>query len=335
MAIDIQTVRTTFNEKLKNILTSKRDDNNSFLSTKDYNDVIEQVKKSKMCLKTVGEAKTMKDYRVVRKYDILKINGKERLIRSVDEKNVVLYYVKIDEVFDILHETHSAIGHGGRNRMMAELKNKNCNITNETVMVYLKLCVQCQKKAVHPRRGLVSKPILESTFNSRAQVDLIDMQSQHYNDYRFIMNYQDHLTKYVILKPLKSKRAEEIAYNLIDIYTLFGAPAILQSDNGREFVNSVINELHIMWNEVKIVHGKPRHSQSQGSVERANRDVQEMLAAWMGIGRTPYEAMFGCTARIGLMSSNLPNDEIKEVITEEDLEKITNEPITEEDEIGN
>lgn len=44
----------------------------------------------------------------------------------------------------------------------------------------------------------------------------------------------------------------------------------------------MINELHIMWNEVKIVHGKPRHSQSQGSVERANRDVQEMLAAWMG-----------------------------------------------------
>jgi len=158
--------------------------------------------------------------------------------------------------------------------MMAVLKNKYYNITNETVMVYLKLCVQCQKKAVHSRRGLVSKPILESTFNSRAQVDLIDMQSQHY---RFIMNYQDYLTKYVILKPLKSKRAEEIAYNLIDIYTLFGAPAILQPDNGREFVNSVINELHIMWNEVKIVHGKPRHSQSQGSVERANRDVQEML----------------------------------------------------------
>jgi len=55
----------------------------------------------------------------------------------------LLYYVKIDELFDILHETHSAIGHGGRNRMMAELKNKYCNITNETVMIYLKLCVQC------------------------------------------------------------------------------------------------------------------------------------------------------------------------------------------------
>lgn len=103
--------------------------------------------------------------------------------------------------------------------MIAELKNKYCNVTNETVMVYLKLCSQCQKKTVHLKRGLVSKPILQSTFNSRAQVDLIDMQSQYYNDYRFIMNYQDHLTKYVVLKLLKSKCAEEMAHNLIDIYT--------------------------------------------------------------------------------------------------------------------
>jgi len=56
----------------------------------------------------------MKEYRVVRKYDIFKINGKERLIRPVDKKNVVLYYVKIDELFHIFHETHSAIGHGRR-----------------------------------------------------------------------------------------------------------------------------------------------------------------------------------------------------------------------------
>jgi len=97
----------------------------------------------------------MKDYRVVRKYTIiLKINGKERLIRPVDEKNVVLYYIKIHELFDILHETHSAIGYGGRNRMMAELKNKYCNTTNKTVMVYLKLCVQCQKKAVHSKKRI-------------------------------------------------------------------------------------------------------------------------------------------------------------------------------------
>lgn len=32
-----------------------------------------------------------------------------------------------------------------------------------------------------------------------------------------------------------------------------------------------------MWKGLKIVHGKPRHSQSQGSVERANQHVEKLL----------------------------------------------------------
>lgn len=36
-----------------------------------------------------------------------------------------------------------------------------------------------------------------------------------------------------------------------------------------------------MWPEHKIIHGKPRHSQSQGSVERGNQDVENMLITWM------------------------------------------------------
>ena len=36
-----------------------------------------------------------------------------------------------------------------------------------------------------------------------------------------------------------------------------------------------------MWPECHIVHGKPRHSQSQGSVERANQDIENKLASWM------------------------------------------------------
>jgi len=32
-----------------------------------------------------------------------------------------------------------------------------------------------------------------------------------------------------------------------------------------------------MWSGVKIVHGKPRHSQSQESVEPVNRDIEAQL----------------------------------------------------------
>lgn len=158
--------------------------------------------------------------------------------------------------------------------------------------------------------------------------------------------YQDHLTKFVLLRLLKHKRAEEVAYVLLDIFTTFGAAAILQSDNGREFVNKIINELCNMWEDLKIVHGKPRHSQSQGSVERANQDVENILATWLqdnktkkwseglkfvqfmknrslnhGIKCSLYEAMFGCSAKIGLKSSALPILIINKLKTEEDLEE--------------
>ena len=96
-------------------------------------------------------------------------------------------------------------------------------------------------------------------------------------------------------------------------------------------MNSVITELSAMWDSLKIVHGKPRHSQSQGSVERANRDIEDMLMTWLqsnstihwgdglqfievmknrayreGIKYSPYEAMFG-QPNVGLKASNLPD----------------------------
>lgn len=82
-------------------------------------------------------------------------------------------------------------------------------------MVYLRLCVDCRKKSFYPNSGLVSKPILHC-----AQLDLIDMQSQNINYYRFIVNYRNHLTKFVVIKPLKTKQTEEIVNNLLGILPL-------------------------------------------------------------------------------------------------------------------
>lgn len=95
-----------------------------------------------------------------------------------------------------------------------------------------------------------------------------------------MMVYQGYLTKFVILRALKTKTAEEIAYNLKDIFSIFGAPCIFHTDNGREFKNTVVRELAKSWPEVKIVHGKPRHSQTQGSVEKS---IQDIKTCWLPI----------------------------------------------------
>jgi hypothetical protein len=56
---------------------------------------------------------------------------------------------------------------------------------------------------------------------------------------------------------------------------------ILQSDNGRECTANIITDLRSLWQELVIVHGRPRHPQSQGSVERANADIKEMIISWI------------------------------------------------------
>jgi hypothetical protein len=180
-------------------------------------------------------------------------------------------------------------------------------------------------------------------------MDLIDMQSLSYNDYRYIMVYQDHMTKVVVLWSLKSKRATDVAMQILDIFLLFGAPNILQSDNGAECTASIISQLKDLWPECKIVHGNPRHPQSQGSVERANADIRDMTVTWMrensckdwpvgikfvqfqknlsyhsGIKRAPYKAMFGVEAKVGLTSSSLPDEIISKISTEDDLKDVTN-----------
>jgi hypothetical protein len=54
---------------------------------------------------------------------------------------------------------------------------------------------------------------------------------------------------------------------------------ILQSDNDSEFTAQIISDLKELLPELVIVHGKPCHPQSQGSVERANYDIKDMLVA--------------------------------------------------------
>jgi hypothetical protein len=109
---------------------------------------------------------------------------------------------------------------------------------------------------------------------SKCRVDLIDTQSEPDGEYKFMMNYQDHLTKYCVFDLLKPKPPSKLLITSLPFFSLFGAPFILQSDNGREFSNSVINNLKSKWPELKIVHGKPRHFQA-GFSREVNQDVRD------------------------------------------------------------
>ncbi len=58
-----------------------------------------------------------------------------------------------------------------------------------------------------------------------------------------------------------------------------GPPEVLQSDNGREFDNQLFDELKERCKGMQIIKGRPRHPQTQGSVEAANKMVERKLAS--------------------------------------------------------
>ena len=91
----------------------------------------------------------------------------------------------------------------------------------------------------------------------------------------------DHFSKFHVLFPLKSKLATEVSDNLVrKVFSYFGLPYILHTDNGTEFRNEVIAHTIEIWpGEAKVIHGAPRHSQSQGLVEQGNYSVELMIAA--------------------------------------------------------
>jgi hypothetical protein len=47
------------------------------------------------------------------------------------------------------------------------------------------------------------------------------------------------------------------------------------------YSNLPIFTIEDLWPECKFVHGKPRHPQSQGSVERVKADIRDMTVTWM------------------------------------------------------
>ncbi|CAG2209913.1 KRAB-A domain-containing protein 2 [Mytilus edulis] len=297
-------IEKKFHDEIIKLCDDNKSSNNSIFTRERYRETIGNVKEAKLSSK-----KTALQRYFLRQYDILSVAGIEKLIRKGDE---IFYYCTVDELYPLIRTAHSG------------------------------MCEQCiLKKSRTETTKLVVRPITSTDFNSRCQVDIVDYQSCPDGEYKWIMHYQDHLTKFSVLRPLKTKRAAEVAYQLTDIFLLLGAPHILQSDNGREFTANVITELKLLWPELKLVHGRPRHPQSQGSVERANADIKSMMIFWTHennnthwseglrfvqfhknrshhrtIDQSPYKALFGSDPTVGLSSSALPKELLDTLETE-------------------
>ena len=204
---------------------------------------------------------------------------KSEFVRQLEklETNPV---VPQEELFDTIKRCHERVGHAGRDKTWAEVHANYGWVRWDCIPIFLSTCPACTVR-VPLKKPPAGRPIISLGFLTRVQMDLIDMSSHPDDECKWILHLRDHYSKFSWAHALTSKRASEVAAKLVQTFCLFGFPRLLQSDNGKEFVAAVIEELTKAWPGLTIIHGRPRHPQSQGCVERANGDLQRRLGKWL------------------------------------------------------
>ena len=92
--------------------------------------------------------RTAKDYRRIKRFDIVDVQGKQRLVaaRADNDEKDIRFFVSIEEMYDIINYTHKKMNHGGRDRLWPILSKQYANIPREVIQTYLKMCDYCCKR---------------------------------------------------------------------------------------------------------------------------------------------------------------------------------------------
>jgi len=223
----------------------------------------------------------------------------------------------------ILRRFHDQSNHREYHKTYSAISEKHVGITQEEVRTYVNNCEACKiNTSIKEKTDMT--PVVSMAPWTHLQIDLIDFHEyKDVNDgYAWLLTCVCIYSKFLVAVPMKNKAAATVANHLIkDVFKIPGPPQILQSDNGKEFVAEVIKSICTSLN-IKMIHGRPRHPQSQGQIERLNQTVgrgftkllwdsdnQLQRKDWINIidafvmtynstvhrahSRTPHQALFG------------------------------------------
>ena len=132
---------------------------------------------------------------------------------------------------------------------------------------------------------------------------------------KYLLVVQDYFTKWATAIPLPDQTATAITAELIKLFSVFGVPSVVHSDQGRNFESSILKATLEAFGIAKS-WTTAYHPQGDGMVERLNRSLLQLLRAYVteqaewechlplvlyaycsathsSTGLSPFELMFG------------------------------------------
>jgi len=197
--------------------------------------------------------------------------------RKDDNECQKLLEVPIKEERLALVEKAHLLGHFQANTTLSRLRKKYFwkKMQNDVEQV-INNCLPCkrhQDKRImdHPAKALPITGMLD-----RVGMDLVFGLPETSSGYKGILVITEYLSKYPYAVPIRSKTAEEMAEKLFIYISLFGPPKELLSDQGKEFLNQIIENLSkIAGIERRVT--SPYNPRTNGLTEKFNHTLVNAL----------------------------------------------------------
>ena len=181
----------------------------------------------------------------------------------------------------LISSIHINNGHLGCNRTVDKIKEKGYYWENmlKDVINYIKN--EC-KICINDKAGLKLKPnyktIITKGPKERFVIDgfKLDNTNKVKFGFEWIVEIIDHFSKFLKSYPVIENNANNVLLCIKDFCYNIRMPKIIQTDNGTEYKNSIINDF---CNKNKITHifSAPRHPQTNGVVEVAHRETRKYI----------------------------------------------------------
>ena len=226
---------------------------------------------------------------------------------------------KINEVLKEFHDSPIG-GHTGMNRTFSKLKQYfRWKGMKKDIENYIRRCEICQKnKATQPKTKmpLVITPTASEPFEKCA-MDIVGPLTKTSLGNKYILTFQDDLTKFSIAEPLAIQDAETIARCFVEkIILKFGIPTKILTDRGTNFLSELFSNISRLLG-ISRIKTSAYHPQSNGALERTHKTLTEYLRHYIkhdqsdwdiwiyyaiyafnttphtATGYTPFELLFG------------------------------------------
>lgn len=203
------------------------------------------------------------------------------------DRNTNVPVVDPDRVRPVLRRAHNELGHRGWNFLLQWARTRfYCpglpTLCYETAMSCNPCIIKTKPSTTGQKGKLVSHDVSEPWHT--LSLDFVGPLPVTKGGFKYLLTVKDVFTKYLEAIPTKDMSALTVAKSLVqDIFTRYGFCSRLHSDQGTQFMSTLLKELADTF-DIQITN-TPSYNPQSNPVERSHRDLNAALTALCSKGK--------------------------------------------------